>query len=117
MSTTCIALIVPDQLSQPVRVESLEPSLENLQRLVGGDVESVARGDWHIYFNSAGRINNLPPNLRASQLMHECGLDLADAARGTAVFLGHAGHGAEADVPGYLIRRATTFFGAPLAAA
>jgi hypothetical protein len=116
MSTTCIALIVPDQLNQPVRVESLEPSLENLRRLIGGDVESVARGDWHIYFNSVGRINNLPPNLRAGQLTHECGLDLADAARGTAVFLGHALHGAEADVPDYLIRRATALFGAPLAA-
>lgn len=116
MSTTCIALIVPDQLNQPVRVESLEPSLENLQLLVGGDVESVGRGDWHVYFNSVGKISNLPPNLRASQLTHECGLDLADAARGTAVFLGHAEHGAEADVPEHLIRRATALFGTPLAA-
>ena len=116
MSTICTALIVPGQLNQPVRVESLEPSLENLQLLVGGDVESVARGDWHVYFNSFGRVNNLPPNLRASQLMHECGLDLAHAARGTAVFLGHGGHGAEADVPEYLIRQVTALFGAPLAA-
>ncbi len=116
MSTTCIALIVPDQLNRPARVLSLEPSLENLQLLVGGDVESVARGDWHVYFNSVGKISNLPPNLRASQLTHECGLDLADAARGTAVFLGQAEHGAEADVPAHLVRRATELFGTPLAA-
>jgi hypothetical protein len=32
------------------------------------------------------------------------------------VFLGHNGHGAEADVPGYLVQRATALFGAPLAA-
>lgn len=116
MSKTCTALIVPDQLNQSVRVEPLEPSLENLQLLVGGDMESVVRGDWHVYFNSFGRINDLPPNLRASQLMHEYGLDLVGVARGTAVFLGHGTHGAEADVPEYLIRRAITMFGAPSAA-
>lgn len=116
MKTTYAALIVPDQLNQPVRLEPLEPNLENLQLLVGGDVQSVVRGDWHVYFNSFGRINDLPPNLRASQLMHEYGLDLADVARGTAVFLGHGMHGAEADVPEYLIRRAAAMFGAPLAA-
>lgn len=116
MSTQCTALVVPAQLNEPVRVESLEPSLANLQLLVRGDVESVGRGDWHAYFNSFGRVNNLPPNLRASQLMHECGLDLADAVRGTAVFLGLGGHGAEENVPEYLIRRVTALFGAPLAA-
>lgn len=116
MNTTCTALIVPDQLNRPVRLEPLEPSLENLQLLVDGDVESVVRGDWHVYFNSFGRIKDLPPNLRASQLMHECGLDLPDVARGTVVFLGHGLHGAETDVPEYLIRRTAAMFGAPLAA-
>lgn len=116
MSASYTALIIPDQLNQPVRLEPLEPNMENLQRLVGGDLESVVRGDWHVYFNSFGRINSLPPNLRASQLMHECGLDLGDVVRGTAVFLGHGLHGAEVDVPEYLIRRATAMFGAPLAA-
>lgn len=116
MNTPCTALIIPDQLNQPVRLEPLDPTLENLQRLVGGDVESVVRGDWHVYFNSFCRINDLPPNLRASQLMHESGLDLADVARGTVVFLGHGLHGAETDVPEYLVRRAAAVFGAPLAA-
>lgn len=116
MSASYRALIIPDQLNQPVRLGPLEPNPENLRRLVGGDVESVVRGDWHVYFNSFGWINSLPSNLRASQLMHESGLDLGDVVRGTAVFLGHGLHGAEADVPDYLVRRDIAMFGAPLAA-
>jgi hypothetical protein len=116
MSTTCTALIVPAKLTEPVRIEAFDAGLENLRLLVGGDVESVTRGDWHVYFNSLGRIANLPPNLRAGQLMHESGLDLADAVRGVAVFLGHTEHGDEADVPQHLIRRAAGLFDVGLAA-
>ncbi|MET3921014.1 DUF3846 domain-containing protein [Arthrobacter sp. UYEF20] len=116
MSTTCTALIVPAKLAEPVRIEPLDACLETLQRMVDGDVDSVQRGDWDVYFNSVGKLSNLPPNLRAGQLMHECGLDLADVVRGTAVFLGHTEHGGAAELPRHLGRRAAALFDIPLAA-
>ena len=116
MSTTYTALIIPSRTSEPVRTEELDPSLPTLQNLVGGDIEAVTRGDWHVYLNAEGMITNLPPNLRAAQLMYDCGLDLAGVARGTAVFLGHGNHGEEADTPEHLIRLAEELFDTELAA-
>lgn len=116
MSTTCTALIVPAKLTESVRIEPLDTSLDTLQRVVGGDVDSVHRGDWDVYFNSVGRLSNLPSNLRALQLMHECGLDLADVVRGTAVFLGRTESGGAAELPRHLVRRAAALFDIPLAA-
>jgi hypothetical protein len=54
--------------------------------------------------------------LRAVQLMNDCGLDLADVARGTAVFLGTGDHGGASDVPVHLIRRAEKLCDTSLAA-
>jgi uncharacterized protein DUF3846 len=116
MSTTCTALIVPARLSQPVRIETLDTSLATLQTLVGGDIEAVTRGDWHVYLNAEGKIINLPANIRAGHLMIEAGLDLVDIFCGTAVFLGHNGHGDEADAPDHLIRLAEQLFDVRLAA-
>ncbi|WP_427130529.1 DUF3846 domain-containing protein [Pseudarthrobacter sp. S9] len=116
MSTTCIALIVPARLSEPVRVETLDAGLYTLKSLVGGDIESVTRGDWHVYLNAEGKIINLPPNIRAGHLMLEAGLYLVDIFCGTAVFLGNGDHGEEADAPEHLIRLAERLFDTPLAA-
>lgn len=116
MSTTVTVLIIPARISEPVRVETVEPSLQTLRNLVGGDIETVTRGDWDVYLNAEGVIANLPPNLRAAQLMYDCGLDLAGVARGTAVFLGHGDHGEEADAPQHLIGLAEELFFARLAA-
>jgi hypothetical protein len=116
MNTTYTALIIPARTSEPVRTEHLDPSLPALQNLVGGDIEAVTRGDWHVYLNAEGMITNLPANLRAAQLMYDCGLDLSGVARGTAVFLGHGNHGEEADAPEHLIRLAEELFDTPLAA-
>ncbi|MCB5291111.1 DUF3846 domain-containing protein [Arthrobacter sp. SO3] len=116
MSNRYTALIIPARISEPVRIETIEPGLRTLQDLVGGDIETVTRGDWHVYLNAEGVIRNLPLNLRAAQLMYDCGLDLSGVARGTAVFLGHGGHGEEADVPGHLIRLAEEFFDTRLVA-
>ncbi|AOT03014.1 DUF3846 domain-containing protein [Arthrobacter sp. U41] len=116
MSTKYRALIIPVRISEPVRVETVEPDLHTLQGLVGGDIEAVTRGDWHVYLNAEGVISNLPPNLRAAQLMRDCGLDLAGVARGTAVFLGHGPHGAEADAPRHLIRLAEDLWDTKLVA-
>lgn len=116
MSTISTALIIPARTNEPVRVGPIETTLKNLQELVNGGIESVTRGDWHVYLNAEGVIKDLPPNVRAAQLMYDCGLDLAGAARGPAVFLGNDDHGGEQDVPDHLVRRAGELFGVPLAA-
>ena len=100
----------------PFRLSTIETTLKNLQELVNGGIESVTRGDWHVYLNAEGVIKDLPPNVRAAQLMYDCGLDLAGAARGPAVFLGNDDHGGEQDVPDHLVRRAGELFGVPMAA-
>ncbi|MFF2243847.1 hypothetical protein ACFVTM_06655 [Arthrobacter sp. NPDC058130] len=116
MRTTYTALIIPSRLAEPIRVESVEPGLRPLQSLVGGDIEDITRGDWRVFLNAEGVANNLPRNLRAAQLMDDCGLDLAGVARGTAVFLGRGDYGQEADAPGTLIRRAEQMFDTRLVA-
>lgn len=116
MRTTYTALIIPSRLAEPIRVESVQPGLQPLQSLVGGDIEDITRGDWRVYLNAEGVINDLPPNLRAAHLMGDCGLDLAGVARGTAVFLGRGDLGEETDVPEPLIRRAEEMFDTTLVA-
>ncbi len=116
MNTLFKALIIPACTGEPVRVEPIEATLRNLQELVGGDIESIARGDWHVYLNAESLIQNLPLNLRAAQLTYDGGLDLAGAGRGCAVFLGNDEDRGETDVPEHLVRRAEELFGMPLAA-
>jgi hypothetical protein len=99
MKTMFTALIIPARTAEPVRVEPIEATLKNLQELVEGDIESITRGDWHVYLNAEGMIRNLPLNLRAAQLTYDRGLDLAGAARGCAVFLGNDEHRGETEVP------------------
>ncbi|KIC66976.1 hypothetical protein PUN71_007840 [Arthrobacter sp. NQ7] len=112
---TYTALVVPASNSEPIRIEQVAADLQALEALVGGPLESVIRGDWHVYLNAESVTTLLPVNVRAGQLMHECGLDL-NGIRGTAVFLGRGDHGAEADIPDHLARLAEELFGAPLAA-
>ena len=116
MRTACKALIIPARISEPARVENVSPHVHTLQSMVGGDIEAVTRGDWRVYLNAEGVIANLPPNLRAAQLMRDCGLDLAGVARGTAVFFGHGNHGEETDVPQHLIRLAEDLWDTKLVA-
>jgi len=112
---TYTALVVPASNAEPLRIEQVAADLQALEALVGGPLESVIRGDWHVYLNAESVITLLPLNVRAGQLMHECGLDL-NGIRGTAVFLGRGEHGAEADIPDHLAKLAEELFGAPLAA-
>lgn len=116
MTTKYTALIIPARISEPVRLDTIETDQRTLQGLVGGDLETVARGNWHVYLNADGVTANLPANLRAAQLMYDCGLDLSGVARGTAVILGHGDHGQDTDVPEHLIRLAEEFFDTRLVA-
>ncbi|MCU1435518.1 MAG: hypothetical protein JWR71_2243 [Pseudarthrobacter sp.] len=114
MNTNYRALIVPAQLAQPVRIETVDTGMTALQKLVAGNIESITSRDWHVYLNDEG--SRLPQNCRAEVLAREAGVHLDDTLNGTAVFLGHCAHGDESDAPVRLIRLAEQLFDAPLAA-
>ncbi|MDQ0241441.1 hypothetical protein [Arthrobacter bambusae] len=105
-----MALIVPANLSKPVRVELIDTRRTTLQVILDGDLESVTCGDWHVYVNTDAMARNLHRNLRATALLHDVGLDLAGICQRNVIFLGHNEHGYEDHVPGYLIRRAEDLF-------
>ncbi|MET1087529.1 MAG: hypothetical protein ABWY04_10465 [Arthrobacter sp.] len=102
------ALIIPAESIEPLRLEHLEGLPRDLEHLVGGPVEGIIRGDWHVYLNADG--HSSPPNLRATQLLRECGAD-GHLARGTAVFLGRGKQWEDTDVPEHLVRLAEQHFG------
>ncbi|MET4096852.1 hypothetical protein [Arthrobacter sp. UYCu712] len=114
MNTTYDALIVPAQLTQPVCIERVDTYVDVLQKLVGGNVESLTGRGWHVYLNDQG--GRLPQNDRAEVLMREAGTDLDDAFNGTAVFMGHGPHGEESSAPAHLIRLAEQLFDSRLRA-
>ena len=114
MNTTYNALIVPANLAQPVRIETVDTAMAVLQKLVAGNIEAITSRDWHVYLNDDG--NRLPPNARAEVLIREAGVHLHDTFNGTAVFLGHGRRGDESDAPRHLIRLAEQLFDLPLAA-
>ncbi|MFJ4210690.1 hypothetical protein ACIPY2_19720 [Paenarthrobacter sp. NPDC089675] len=111
MLTHLIALYIPARLSEGVTVHSLDARHTSLQIIVGGELESIACGDWQVYLNAETQTTG-PSNVRAVQLLHDAGLDLP--VTGNAVFLGRAGMNHDTDVPDYLIHRAETLFDAPL---
>jgi hypothetical protein len=110
-----IALVVPARLSGAVSVANLDARHGSLEVLLGGGLECIARGDWHVYLNADHHAAELRPNLRAAQLLHDAGLDLPEVT-GTAVFLGRAEHDFDTDVPEHLIHRAETLFDTHLGA-
>ena len=97
--TTCKALIIPADQSQPARVESITADLETLQFLVRGNIEAVSGDDWHFYLNEEGKILGLEPNVRAGALVLQLRGDVQDVYCGDVVFLGATPDGDEADVP------------------
>ncbi|WP_240974874.1 DUF3846 domain-containing protein [Crystallibacter degradans] len=109
--STCTALIIPADLNEPARVETIDAGLETLQTLVGGNIEAVSGGDWHFYLNEEGKILGLDWNRRAALLvLQETGV-LADLYCGNTVFLGETRDGDEGDVPRDLIDLAQQLFG------
>lgn len=109
--STCTALIIPANLTEPACVKSIDAGLETLQTLVAGNVEAVSGDDWHFYLNEDGKILNLPPNRRAAFLvLGETGV-LGDVYCGNVVFLGETHDGDEGNVPQHLIDLAQQLFG------
>lgn len=111
MLTHLIALYIPARLSESVTVHSIDARHASLQIIVGGELESIACGDWQVYLNAETQTTG-PSNVRAVQLLHETGLDLT--VTGNTVFLGRAGLNRDTDVPEYLIHRAERLFDARL---
>ncbi|HSL36752.1 MAG TPA: hypothetical protein VK883_07990 [Arthrobacter sp.] len=111
-----IALVIPANLSQPVRVEKINTALAARQILVEGNVGAITSKDWHVYLNDEADFIPLPLNARAEVLIREAGLHLEETVSGTAVFLGHEDDGDEADAPAHLLQLAERLFGTPLAA-
>lgn len=109
--STCTALIIPADPNEPVRVETIDARLENLQTLVAGNIEAVSGDDWHFYLNEEGKILNLPPNRRAGLLVLEKTGMLADVYCGNVVVLGETHDGDEGNVPEHLIDLARKLFG------
>ena len=109
--STCTALIIPADLNEPARVDTIDASLANLQTLVAGNIEAVNGNGWHFYLNEEGKILNLAPNRRAGLLVLEETGVLTDVYRGNAVFLGETRDGGDGDVPGHLIELAQQLFG------
>ncbi|KQR01146.1 hypothetical protein ASF72_13005 [Arthrobacter sp. Leaf141] len=114
MKSMCNALIIPAQLTQPVRLESVDTDMPALQRLMSGNIEAISTRDWHAYVSDEG--NRLPQNIRAEVLAREAGVHLEEVLNGTAVFLGHCSRGQEVDAPLRLIRLAEALFEQALAA-
>ena len=109
--STCTALIIPANLSEPARVEQIDAGLENMQALVAGNIEAVSADDWHFYLNEEGKTLNVAPNLRAGELVREETGQLLDIYCGNVVVLGETSDGDEGDVPERLIGLAQQLFG------
>jgi len=107
----CTALIIPANLSEPARIETIDAGLQSLQAYVAGNIEAVTVDDWHFYLNEEGKIMQLAPNRRAAQLVLEKTGVLADVYCGDVVVLGETTDGDEADVPEHLIDTAQQLFG------
>jgi hypothetical protein len=63
-------------------VTNISPTLENLQKTVGGYIETVTFNEWVILCNENGKIEGLPYNMRIGNL---------DVLVGTIIVLGIAG--------------------------
>lgn len=100
---TSLALIIPADMNEPARVESIDTGLQNLQSIVAGNIEAVSGEDWHFYLNEEGKLMRLEPNRRAALLLLEATGILTDVYCGNVVFLGEMADGSEGNVPGHMI--------------
>uniref|UniRef100_UPI003F4977B4 DUF3846 domain-containing protein n=1 Tax=Paenarthrobacter ureafaciens TaxID=37931 RepID=UPI003F4977B4 len=109
--STCTALIIPANPTEPARVETTDTGLETLQGLVGGNIEAVSFEDWHSYLNEEGKILGLAPNRRAGLLILAETGGLSDVYCGDVIVLGETSDGGEGNVPESLLDLAEKLFG------
>jgi hypothetical protein len=74
----------------PVATREIQPTLESLQGLVGGDIEAIGGTDWTAYLNEEGKLAGLPANPRAGRLADALGWTFlpGDFLVGPVVFCG-----------------------------
>ena len=108
--STSTALIIPASQGEPARVETIDTGLDNLQKIVQGNIEAVTGDDWHFYLNEEGKILGLEPNRRAMHLVLANTGVLADVYCGDVVVLGETPDGGEGNVPDHLIELAAELF-------
>lgn len=108
---TSLALIIPADMNEPARVESIATGLQKLQSIVAGNIEAVSGDGWHFYLNEEGKIMRLEPNRRAALLLFEATGILTDVYCGNVVFLGETSDGSEGNVPEHVVDLAQQLFG------
>jgi hypothetical protein len=81
----------------------IDPTLETLQTIVGGDIEIVTIGDCHLYCNEEGKLQGLPINIRATEFAWTLGWPQGDVLCGNVVFLGNGPDGLEGNVPQHVL--------------
>lgn len=64
---------IPADISQPIRFEDIEVTLEQLQKAVGGDIQLVGirQLSMNLYLNEEGKFGKFATNSRATTLCHE----------------------------------------------
>lgn len=108
MRNPVAALIIqPDGTAE---IRDIEPSLQNMNALVGGYLTAIAPatdryGNWHAYLDEEGLLKGVEPNPMGTAFARAVGWKGADSMLvGPMVFLGTGGTGEdagaeEADVP------------------
>jgi hypothetical protein len=69
MTTLIKCLVIPADDAQELRIEEVDPTLENLQRAIGGgylQVLHLEQPSMSLYVDEEGAMKNLPVNVRAS---------------------------------------------------
>lgn len=86
------ALIIPADRAAAAVLAPIEPSLARAQRLVGGYIEGLPSdtdAGWFAYGNEEAKLQGLPENFRAHDLLVELGgHDPLDILRGTVFIVG-----------------------------
>jgi hypothetical protein len=94
--------IVPADTTKPIIVQNIDPELENIQHLVGGDVEAVdlRSHGMTMYSNEDSKFAGLPLNQRATVLAHlSHSIRTDDYIAGDAVIFGPSDEdGADTDL-------------------
>lgn len=100
-----VAAIILKAGSSEVFIEDLEPTLGNLQSIVGGYIEAVTLNNATLYCNEEGKLHGLPFNGLATAFVHEMGF--YDLIVGDVVIFGPPENGEDTNVRSDIIHLMT----------
>lgn len=102
---TLTVLVVPEDSTEPIRVETIEPSTEAITRILNAWlIQAVEAPGWCAWVDESGMVHGRAVNVRATHLARHLGAaqDLSFGAavlHGPAVFCGEeVGDGVQTDV-------------------